>query len=272
MKQSHNPIIDHEWSQIWKLKALKKIRILILSECHGSTPTLLVLHQKGMSVSSNCQHCGNSSKDFLHFIHDCPRSEQIWKRMRFTDSGLFSTENPKTWLRMGSTGPHQFLTTLWSTWTMQNAKSINKDVVENFKVYCDTCQMAEQLFKEAYLSWSICRLPRWVTWHPSVDDVVVLNIDNSNIQNLGISGFGGVLLNGQGEWIHYAQKAFHQRLSLLSTVHKSIVDRLIVVQTRSYHNACEVLLLCHINPTRVSSQTTLRQKALCVSVHHNNDC
>lgn len=42
---------------------------------------------------------------------------------------------------------------------------------------------------------------RWVSWHPSRDDCIVLNVDGSSLGNLGPSGMGGVIRDTNGSWL-----------------------------------------------------------------------
>lgn len=79
--------------------------------------------------------------------------------------------------------------------------------------------MVELFHKDAYLHRSVARLPRWVLWHPTAEDVVVLNVDGSSLQNPGPSGFGGVLHSGQGEWI----VGFHDYLGNTDILHAELM-------------------------------------------------
>lgn len=43
--------------------------------------------------------------------------------------------------------------------------------------------------------------PRWITWHPSKDDCIVLNVDDSSLGNPRHSGYDLLLRNGDGAWV-----------------------------------------------------------------------
>lgn len=45
------------------------------------------------------------------------------------------------------------------------------------------------------------REKRWVTWHPSREEVTVLNVDGSWVRNPGHGDYGGLLRRADGEWI-----------------------------------------------------------------------
>lgn len=45
------------------------------------------------------------------------------------------------------------------------------------------------------------RNERTVTWHPSREDVVVLNVDGSASRQPGRAGFGDLLRRGDSEWL-----------------------------------------------------------------------
>lgn len=41
-----------------------------------------------------------------------------------------------------------------------------------------------------------------VTWHPTRDNEIILNVDGSSIGSLSAASFGGLFCNKQGGWIH----------------------------------------------------------------------
>lgn len=42
---------------------------------------------------------------------------------------------------------------------------------------------------------------RQVTWHPTRENIIVLNVDGSCLGKPGLAGFGGLLMQGDGKWI-----------------------------------------------------------------------
>lgn len=42
---------------------------------------------------------------------------------------------------------------------------------------------------------------RVVTWHPTKDKEVILNVDGSSFGNQGVTGFGGIFRTKFGDWI-----------------------------------------------------------------------
>lgn len=61
--------------------------------------------------------------------------------------------------------------------------------------------------------------PRWVTWHASREDLVVLNVDGSCVGNLWPYGFGGPLRYSNGVWI----KGFSGHLGISNNLHVELL-------------------------------------------------
>lgn len=79
------------WSKIWKLKCPKKIKFLIWSEWHNSTPTLQTLRHRGITQPNSCPRCGICEETFSHAIRDCLVSMEMWKGMGFRDHTCYDS-------------------------------------------------------------------------------------------------------------------------------------------------------------------------------------
>lgn len=80
----------------------------------------------------------------------------------------------------------------------RNATCITKELVQIFELLREVRGFAEILL----LCYSPRQTPmitvRWVSWHPSREEIVILNVDGSNRGNLRRAGVGGLLRQADG--------------------------------------------------------------------------
>lgn len=65
-------------------------------------------------------------------------------------------------------------------------------------------------------------VPTLVTWHPSKDFEIILNVDSSNFGKLGRSGFGGLLRTNEGQWLC----CFSGNIGILNNLHAELLGLL----------------------------------------------
>lgn len=78
LKQRNGGTSLNSWSWIWSMKVPENIKSLVWLDCHESIPTYSLLHHRGLQQSSECQRCLLGEDRFLHFVHDCTLSRQLW--------------------------------------------------------------------------------------------------------------------------------------------------------------------------------------------------
>ncbi|MCI15795.1 ribonuclease H protein, partial [Trifolium medium] len=59
-----------------------------------------------------------------------------------------------------------------------------------------------QLLRTCFLKHNISPTTSMVRWKAHGGIGMILNVDGSSIGNLGVSGFGGLIRNSDGEWVH----------------------------------------------------------------------
>lgn len=90
---------------------------------------------------------------------------------------------------------------IWCAWCHRNVVTIGKKQEPLFKLIMDVNNIASLLGTVVQVQHRQCVPERWVAWHPSREDIIVLNVDGSSQGNPGTSGFGGLLRRGDGSWI-----------------------------------------------------------------------
>lgn len=115
------------WSEIWKLKCPEKIKCLLWSEWHNSTPTLQMLHHRGVTPSS--PRCGICEETFNHAVRDCNISREMWKTLGFRDHTFFAPRNSHDWICLGLDSPTSFLflAGIWGAWCARNRKCLAQE-------------------------------------------------------------------------------------------------------------------------------------------------
>lgn len=139
----------------------------------------------------------------MHCVRDCTLSKQIWGALGMTSMEFQQAHDFFTWQQRaldGSEGP-RFVADLWYAWCARNAKCIGGEDIPLQKILRDVKIMEQAIARGFRFQHHTERTARWVTWHQSREDVVVLNVDGSADGSLGRAGFGGLLRQGDGAWM-----------------------------------------------------------------------
>jgi hypothetical protein len=59
-----------------------------------------------------------------------------------------------------------------------------------------------QLLKTCFIKHKISPTTTMVSWNSQGDIGMIMNVGGSSISNLGVSGFGGLIRNSDGVWVH----------------------------------------------------------------------
>lgn len=98
----------YSWSWIWKLNSAENIKFLVWLSCHDATPTLDVLHHRGMYGTSICERCSGDVETFIHSVRECPYSKRICMKLGFSDNTFFFQMDMQEWLKVNPTGSYMF--------------------------------------------------------------------------------------------------------------------------------------------------------------------
>ena len=86
IKHREPPIKDWWWSNIWRLKAPHKHRLLFWCLLKDCIPTTVYLHRRAFHGASRCCYCLNDREDALHLFLHCRIIQNIWSSIT-TDMG-----------------------------------------------------------------------------------------------------------------------------------------------------------------------------------------
>lgn len=195
--------LDFSWSWIWHMKAPENIRFLIWLACHGAAPTLALLFDGHISLSSDvCPRCNASRETFLHAVRDCKCSFDMWLSLGFGYQDYFQL-GLIDWIKEGIRDPREdvFLAGLWWIWRGRNHHLLAATRIERYQFLFRVNDLAANIRKCFHSDVAPHKQQRWVQWHPSLDPVAVLNVDGSCLGNPGRAGYGGLLRTSEGAWV-----------------------------------------------------------------------
>ena len=172
---------------------------------HNATPTNGLRFDRGLADSPRCNRCSGGLEDGLHCFRDCPHSLEIWTRLGFIATDDFFHQHLLSWVEIHLRRPRGvlFLVVLWWCWRLRNEMVLGnvkwsiQDVLHRIDVtYRDvaTCWGADDL--------DIVPVAKEVKWMPPQMGWIKLNTDGSCLGNPRKAGFGGLLRDDQGAWIH----------------------------------------------------------------------
>lgn len=75
------------------------------------------------------------------------------------------------------------------------------ETVSLHQVKLQTYNLASRNLKAFVVHQAVSSADKWVSWHPTNEQAVILNVDGNSMGNPGPAGFGGVLRHSSGDWI-----------------------------------------------------------------------
>ncbi|PNX72646.1 ribonuclease H, partial [Trifolium pratense] len=75
------------------------------------------------------------------------------------------------------------------------------------------------LLQNCFLNQQETMIPKLVRWNAHGGTGMILNVDGNNIGNHGISGYGGLIRNADGAWIH----GFFGNLEVTNILHAELM-------------------------------------------------
>lgn len=153
--------------------------------------------------NSICKRYNSINEDSLHCLRNCTTSTQLWNSSEILNPDVYIENNVHSWFKLGLVCLNHllFFVRLWWLWRAQNSTCIVDDELLLIQIKHNVSSLAN-LMSLAFHCSSKTSNYRWVTWHPTRDCSIILNVDGSSIDNPGPSGFGGLLRHGDGAWIH----------------------------------------------------------------------
>lgn len=102
--QNPPPGIVQNWSWVWKLLILEKVRMFVWLCPYDAIPVNSNRFKCNLVVSKACSRCSSPREDNIHSLRDCPHSHELWGKL-----GAWSWSN--------------FWTLDLSDWTLFHARS-----------------------------------------------------------------------------------------------------------------------------------------------------
>ncbi|GAU50029.1 hypothetical protein TSUD_240220 [Trifolium subterraneum] len=173
------------WSWLWNVSAPKKIKFFFWTMLHNSFPTKDMLAHRGCS-----------------------------------DHHFFQGDDVYVWLRydLSSSALLLFIAGIWWIWRARNALCLDSEMISFCSLKLHIMDYA-LLLKNCYFNTHETPTTRLVKWNVLGGTGMILNVDGSIIGNPGISGFGGLIRNADGAWVH----GFFGNLAVTNILHAELM-------------------------------------------------
>ena len=103
---------NSNWSWIWHLHALEKVRFLFWLILHNAIPINLIRFSRGLAASALCARCNLEEESILHCLRDCPVARSAWSHLPYSTNTNFFSSNVHDWVTTNSSNV-LFLSGVW---------------------------------------------------------------------------------------------------------------------------------------------------------------
>ncbi|CAJ2657171.1 unnamed protein product [Trifolium pratense] len=162
-----------------------------------------MLSHRGMLQDNSCPRCNNNIETTIHCLRDCDVVKNVWKSVGYTNNMFYQGVDIYVWLRSGLDSPSTFLfmAAIWLIWCTRNKLCFNNEIVSQFSLRLQIGNFA-LLLRACFLTQQMVTTTKLVKWNALGSTDMILNVDGSSIGNPGASGFGGLIRNSDGAWVH----------------------------------------------------------------------
>ena len=92
-----------EYSWIWHLDIMPKLKVFLWQICHSSLPTRGTLLKRGLQIDTSCPLCNHQIEDLEHLFLQCPAVQEVWRLAKdhnwvLSTIPLASSDNVPIWL------------------------------------------------------------------------------------------------------------------------------------------------------------------------------
>ncbi|CAI8612715.1 unnamed protein product [Vicia faba] len=102
---------------------------------------------------------------------------------------------------MAFNGGSIFLDACWWLWRARNKLCLANVVVSSYTLILIIVNY-ENILAKCFLKHNMSHPTRMITWNTQKGSNIILNVDGSSIGNPSVSGFGGLVRNADGAWVH----------------------------------------------------------------------
>ncbi|GAU26057.1 hypothetical protein TSUD_225190 [Trifolium subterraneum] len=122
---------------------------------------------------------------------------------RLANLNFFQGDDPYVWIRNGLRcfSMFLFMATIWWIWRTRNALCLNSDPIPFYSLKLRIMDYA-LLIENCHSNHHDTSTSKLVKWNVLGGTSMILNVDGSSLGNPGISGFGGLIRNADGAWVH----------------------------------------------------------------------
>jgi len=120
-----------EYSWIWHLDIMPKLKVFLWQLCHASLPTKGTLLKRGLQIDPICPLCNADIEDMEHLFLRCPTAQEVWQLAKDHNWAPVTmppvpAESVQIWLSKLrasiSRGPFdRVVALLWSIWKTHNS-------------------------------------------------------------------------------------------------------------------------------------------------------
>ena len=198
---------------IWKLKTMPRIQAFLWKCMHNSIGVNHCLMTRRVQVEAVCPRCHTEAESILYALRDCPVSKRIWLQLgRQTSDSLFSNHNLQEWLSSNAKSDQHhssghvpwfqvYLFAIWMIWIDRNEHVFrNKTLNPNLAKVILDCALEFGFCACNHLATKRMIL-KSVKWEKPRNGWLTLNTNGSATENSGLAGGGGLIRDGNGNWI-----------------------------------------------------------------------
>ncbi|KAJ1381721.1 Reverse transcriptase zinc-binding domain [Sesbania bispinosa] len=168
-------------------------------------PTRELLSRRHVSSIGMCPLCSQEPESGFHCLRDCHVVRPTWIQLgMLTEIDFWQTTYLSEWVRLHT---HKFgnvfLVALWEIWLNRN-RACFQGLAERLTnllpiIWANSSCISRVLGDHQPLTQQACS---WICWEKPPEGVASLNVDGSSIGNRRAAGFGGVLRDSSGSWLH----------------------------------------------------------------------
>ncbi|PNX91672.1 ribonuclease H [Trifolium pratense] len=179
-----------------------------------------MLNHRGLLLDNRCPRCNILAETILHYLRDCIFVQTIWKSIVFSKQIFFQGDDSYTWLQYGirCSSMFLFMAAVWWIWWARNALCLDSELIPYFLLKMRIVDYA-LLLKNCHFHQHEVMLPKLVRWNALDGTGMILNVDGSSIGNPVIFGFGGLICNADGAWVH----GFFGNLGVTNILHAELM-------------------------------------------------
>jgi ribonuclease HI len=217
---NHNPSDGISWSWLWQLPAPEKIKFLLWSLIHKALPTRGMLSHRGITPHSLCPRCNIHEETMLHCLRDCELVKFVWRSIGYSAPEFFMENDHYAWIRgnLRASSMFTYLAAVWCIWRARNLLCFNNEVTNTYSLRL-RIEGLGLLLQNGHGTNRASSSHDLVRWNALDGTGMILNVDGSSKGNPGVSGYGGLIRNAGGAWVH----GFFGNLGVTTILHAELM-------------------------------------------------